>query len=201
MNLKDQVLDVGVQCLNFLFLFEFGRDGGQRGLVQLETIGDVFQASPLIGKEWESWVSSWLLLSRSESENHSCLPVSCYLTGIWAQELRGCQWWLLSFPAWRSQASSARLNPAGSKETVERWEVKKNSSEVCRKWILLLSHLCRRITTLIMTCILPDDRKSIFYNCSTKLRAKAVLISYWYQISVWYQPEKRKTINSESNQS
>lgn len=50
-DLKDQVLDVIVQRLNFLSVFEFGRDGGQQGLVQLETIRDVLQGSLLFEKQ------------------------------------------------------------------------------------------------------------------------------------------------------
>lgn len=62
MDLKDQVLDVSVQVLNFLFVFKLGWDRGQQGLVQLETIRDVLQASLLIEIQEESRVSSRLSL-------------------------------------------------------------------------------------------------------------------------------------------
>lgn len=52
-DLKDQVLDVSLQRVNFVSVLEVGRDGAQQGLVQLETLRDVLQAGLLIGKQGE----------------------------------------------------------------------------------------------------------------------------------------------------
>lgn len=57
-DLKDQVLDVSLQRVNFVSVLEVGRDGAQQGLVQLETLRDVLQAGLLIGKQGEARVSS-----------------------------------------------------------------------------------------------------------------------------------------------